>query len=262
MGDDRTTEGLEEISLREYAGVLWRHKVMILLLTLSAAASGYGVSKFLLPPTYSATATMFVYAPSTPAMMNPTSFLYMEDLGQTYATLATSSSVLSKAIATYSLPVTEQKLVKAIVAAPVTNTNLFTITATAPSAVEAARWADDVSYTLRTKVSNMGQGIRLANPAAVPPLPTGPKTALNTALAGVLGFLVAVGVAFLMEYLDDTVKSEEEAAILAGAAVLGEIPYISGRDMAVVPPRAQTGPSSGKEAERWGNEQRDRVSST
>ncbi len=50
--------------------------------------------------------------------------------------------------------------------------------------------------------------IELAQPPKTPVLP---RTATNTVLAGLLGAAMAMGVAVFVEYLDDTVKSSEDA---------------------------------------------------
>jgi capsular exopolysaccharide synthesis family protein len=60
--------------------------------------------------------------------------------------------------------------------------------------------------------------------AAVPPEdPTGPRTLTNTLLAAVIGMLIAFGVIFLIEYLDDTVKSPDDVDRVAGLSTLGAI---------------------------------------
>ena len=44
---------------------------------------------------------------------------------------------------------------------------------------------------------------------------------LNVAIAFVVGLMAAVGLAFLLEYLDNTVKKEEDVETLLGLPVLG-----------------------------------------
>jgi len=68
-------------------------------------------------------------------------------------------------------------------------------------------------------VSNVVQIV----PAAVPESPVRPRTMMNTALAAVVGAMLAVGAVFLIEYLDDTVKSKDEVEMLLHLPVLGFI---------------------------------------
>jgi capsular exopolysaccharide synthesis family protein len=63
----------------------------------------------------------------------------------------------------------------------------------------------------------------VAENAVSPEIPTGPRTLTNTLLAAVIGMLLAFGVVFLIEYLDDTVKSPDDIERVAGLSTLGAI---------------------------------------
>lgn len=63
----------------------------------------------------------------------------------------------------------------------------------------------------------------VAEPAAVPEAPIRPRTLTNTLLAAVIGALVAIGAAFLIEYLDDTVKTADDVNRVADLSTLGAI---------------------------------------
>lgn len=69
----------------------------------------------------------------------------------------------------------------------------------------------------------VGSG-RLVSPAVVDTTPVSPKPLRNTILGMAVGLVFGVGMAFLIEYLDSTIKSTEEAEKLYGAPVLGQIP--------------------------------------
>lgn len=59
--------------------------------------------------------------------------------------------------------------------------------------------------------------------AEVPEKPVRPRTFFNTALAAVVGAMLAVGIAFLVEYLDDTIKTSEDVSHALGLDTLGII---------------------------------------
>ncbi len=65
--------------------------------------------------------------------------------------------------------------------------------------------------------------IVIVEPAVMPTAPVRPKTLLNTALAAVVGLMLAVGVVFLIEYLDDSVRSAEQASQVLQLPVIGAI---------------------------------------
>jgi capsular exopolysaccharide synthesis family protein len=60
-------------------------------------------------------------------------------------------------------------------------------------------------------------------PAAAPEMPIRPRTVMNIVLAGVIGLMLAVGIVFLVEHLDDTLKTPDEVERLLGVPVLGFI---------------------------------------
>lgn len=60
--------------------------------------------------------------------------------------------------------------------------------------------------------------------AAVPAVASSPNLTRNVALGLAVGLVFGLGMAFLYEYLDNTIKSTEEAERLYGAPVLGHIP--------------------------------------
>lgn len=65
--------------------------------------------------------------------------------------------------------------------------------------------------------------IVVAEPAKLPEVPIKPRKLQNTLLAAVVGCMLAVGVAFLIEYLDDTIKTSEDVGQALGLSTLGAI---------------------------------------
>lgn len=74
--------------------------------------------------------------------------------------------------------------------------------------------------------------------ADVPVAPVEPKPLRNALLGAILGLLLGVGIAFLLEYLDDTVKDHTalERILGPGLPVLTEIPSLGGRRQKVESP--------------------------
>lgn len=60
-------------------------------------------------------------------------------------------------------------------------------------------------------------------PATVPVQPIRPRVMMNTILAAVVGLMLAAGIVFLVEYLDDTLKTPDEVERILGVPVLGFI---------------------------------------
>jgi polysaccharide biosynthesis transport protein len=65
--------------------------------------------------------------------------------------------------------------------------------------------------------------LSIVDPAETPTSPVSPNVPLNTLLAMAIGLSLSVGAAFLLEYLDDTIRSPEEVRQLLGAPMLAAI---------------------------------------
>lgn len=92
---------------------------------------------------------------------------------------------------------------------------------------------DDAYQTLSKKVtdtqvaeaSRLGEtSVDVASAALPPNVPIKPSAKKNVAMAVVLALLVAVGLAFLLEYLDGTIKTPEDVEMLVHLPTLGSIP--------------------------------------
>lgn len=81
-----------------------------------------------------------------------------------------------------------------------------------------------ISAGLRTS------NIRVVDPALVPPFPARPQKTRNIVLAFLVGLVGGVGLAFLREYLDNTVKSPDDIQHLTGLPCLAVVPSFSGKN--------------------------------
>lgn len=66
--------------------------------------------------------------------------------------------------------------------------------------------------------------VQVIDTAMLPVNPVKPRIKLNIAISGVLGIFLGVGVAFLLEFIDNTIKTKEDVERLLQLPVLGEIP--------------------------------------
>ena len=64
------------------------------------------------------------------------------------------------------------------------------------------------------------------------PSPVKPDPMLNMAIAAVIGLMLGVGLAFLLEYLDTTMKNEQDVEELLGLPIIGLISPIPDSDIA------------------------------
>lgn len=65
--------------------------------------------------------------------------------------------------------------------------------------------------------------LSVIEPASVPSVPIGPRTDQNLLVAGAIGLVLSVAAAYLLEYLDDTIKTPADIQNVVGLAALGTI---------------------------------------
>ncbi len=87
-----------------------------------------------------------------------------------------------------------------------------------------------LQYNYAALLANTQQGalnsINIIEPAALPSAPVGPNKLATILLATAIGLVLATAAAYLLEYLDDTLKNPEDVQKITGLTTLGAVPQI------------------------------------
>jgi len=90
--------------------------------------------------------------------------------------------------------------------------------------------ANGIAATFQQEIKTIMSvdNVQILAEAKVPavPSPVKPKPYLNIAIAFVVGLMASVGIIFLLEYLDNTIKTEQDVEQILGLSVLGAIATI------------------------------------
>jgi succinoglycan biosynthesis transport protein ExoP len=78
----------------------------------------------------------------------------------------------------------------------------------------------------RLAMARYTDNITIYAPAQLPAAPVGSRLVQNTFLGGVTGMMIGLGLAFLLEYLDDTIRSPEDVKRSLPVGVLGALPVL------------------------------------
>ncbi len=79
---------------------------------------------------------------------------------------------------------------------------------------------------LRLSMARYTTRISVFEPAELPVAPIGPQKMRNLMLAAAVGLMIGVGLAFLIEYVDDTVRTPDDVKRVLPLSVLGIVPYL------------------------------------
>src|SRR5690606_12314306 len=88
------------------------------------------------------------------------------------------------------------------------------------------RRLNEVSLTKLLESNN----IQILDEATVPTTPVSPRTMFNILAGAVVGLLAGIGFAFLLEMMDNTVKSQEDIETRINMPFLGVIPVVKESD--------------------------------
>lgn len=216
------------MEIQELWRVVKKRLVMILVLTVMAAASSAILSRFVLARQYAGTATLIV-VPHGSAQDLLTSMVTGQQLVDTYASLVTTRPVLETAMKSLGWTAPTSRLAKDIVATPKANTDFVEITVKEPTAAWAARVANAVAKATVAEATRIDGGqtdLQIVAQAVPARHAVDPDIKTNVAVAVALGLMTGSGLAFLLEYLDDSLHTEEEAKRYLDMAVLSAIPLI------------------------------------
>lgn len=221
----------ESVGLKDIFRTLKKRLWLIVLITALAGIIGGAVSYFLLTPIYQVSTQILVnQAKGDQSVYNSNEVQTNLQLINTYNVIIKSPVILDKVSKELNLGITLKELNSKITVASEKNSQVVNISVEDTNAQQAALIANKTAEVFQTEIAdimNIDNVNILANATAEDnPAPIKPKPLINIALAIVVGLLVSVGLAFLLEYLDNTVKDEQELERLLGLPVLGVVGLI------------------------------------
>lgn len=218
----------QELELIELWQIFSKRWKMIILVTLLAALICAAVSLFLIKPQYVASSTLMVMKPVEAEQILYQDIQVSRQLADTYQVVVHSRRVLDKVTRSLNLPYTHEQMQEKVKVSSVQDTEIITIDVTDTDPYLAARMSNLIAQTFMQEITEIMNidNVSPIDEAAVPDNPVSPRVGLNIAVAMVLGFMVAVGLALLQHYLDQTLKTTEEVDNLLGLTVLGTIPMM------------------------------------
>ena len=147
-----------------------------------------------------------------------------------------SPAILSKVIEQLDLNITPEQLTNQITVSNEQNSQVVNISVQDKNAVHAVDIANTVVKVFQQEIPVLMNvdNVNILAPAILPenPSPVKPNKMLNVAIAAVIGLMLGVGLAFLLEYLDTTIKTEQDVEDVLGLPIIGLISPISDSDVA------------------------------
>ncbi|MCQ6564929.1 Wzz/FepE/Etk N-terminal domain-containing protein [Bacillus mycoides] len=217
----------ETISLKELFHILKKRLAMILVIAFGAAIVSAIISFFFMTPIYQSSTQILVNQKKQEGttMIQAGEIQTNIQLTNTYKVIIKSPVILDQVNEKLNLNMTAQALTKKINVANEKDSQVISVTAEDKDPKLARDIANATAEVFKGEVAKIMNvdNVTVLSKAEVAEnqSPIKPSPMLNVVIAFVVGLMASVGLAFLLEYLDNTVKKEEDVESLLGLPVLG-----------------------------------------
>lgn len=222
----------ETIELRKLLDIVLKRKWMVTIITVLSLIFGGVYSVFIVTPMYRSDTTLMVNsskgisAGDLAASFDLGSINLSQKLVVTYGEIVKSRIVLEQVINRLDLDMTYNQLLLKTTSQPVGSTEILSISVQNEDPEMASQIANTISDVFVKEVMRILKvnNVETIDKAIPMPNPINVNTTLNLAISLVLGLMIGVFLAFAIEYLDNTIKTEGDVEKHLGLAVIGSIP--------------------------------------
>ena len=224
---------MEEIDLKELISVFWNKKILIISVTIIFIVIGAIYTFAFKTPMYSSSTTL-VLAMSETTSSETTNSITSTDVNlnsslvSTYSKIVESNEVLREVISNLGIDESEESLKDNIDVSAVDDTEIIEITVSHENAVYAAKIANEIASVFSEKVNEIYNinNVYVLDEAEVENSPSNINHAKDIIIFALAGFVLAAVYVFILNLLDDTVKTPEEIEKIYDLYVLVSIPDI------------------------------------
>ncbi|MBG9530955.1 capsular biosynthesis protein [Bacillus thuringiensis] len=216
----------ETINLKELFHILKKRLAMILVIAFGAAIVSAIISFFFMTPIYQSSTQILVNQKKQEGAAIQLGEIQSNiQLTNTYKVIIKSPVILEQVNEKLNLNMTAQALAKKVNVTNEKDSQVISITVEDKGpkvARDIANVTADVFKGEVSKIMNVDNVTVLSKAEVMEnQSPIKPAPMLNVAITFVVGLMASVALAFLLEYLDNTVKKEEDVESLLGLPVLG-----------------------------------------
>lgn len=205
----------KEINLKELFLVVKRRFWIISAVTLFAIILGIILNNTTTVPLYQASSRIIIGADG--------------ETQKTLQVIVKDSIILDKVVKELNLNASSEALAGQITVASIDASQVVSIGVIDTNPIQAAKIADTTAEIFKKEIPLIvGQDyVRLLSKAKVNDIPINPKNNNKIIIATIAGLVISIGLAFLLESLDDRIRSEKEIESILGVQVLGRVPKMN-----------------------------------
>lgn len=218
------------LDLREIFDVIRKRIWIIVSITVAATLISGILSFFVIEPTYEAKTSIIIGKDMSAQAQNESvqynDVMMYQKLVKTYSEIAKSRLVAESTIKKLNLDLTTEALIKSVTVTPQADTQIMLLKAQSKKPEDAVAIVNNLAQSFIEESQRLYPtgNIQVMDTAAFPKDPIKPKKALNVAIAFFLGLMISFGLVFLLEYMDNTIKTESDVEKYLDLPVIGIIP--------------------------------------
>ncbi|WP_161879553.1 YveK family protein [Alkalibacterium sp. MB6] len=215
----------EEISLVELFGILKKRMGWIINATLLGLLLAAVFTFFIATPTFSSTTQLLVNRTQQTEVIQQSDINTNLQLINTYKDIVRGPVILDEVRETLNLSESHASLADRISVSNQDNSQVFSIQVTDENPNNAAIIANTTATVFQENLADIMNvdNITIISQAEPNLNPVSPNNTLNLAIGLVLGAMVGIGLVFLFEFLDNTVKDDRFITEELGWTSLGRI---------------------------------------
>ena len=215
----------EEIDLQELFFELLSHWKSIAVSTILIATIAFFISKFLITPMYESTSALYVMSKST-SITSLADLQIGSNLTQDYMEVVGGRPVLDEVINRLGLEENYKELSAKLKLENPNNSRILKITIKDADPYRAKAIADDIAVVAADFISRkMDQDPpSIIQQGYADGEKVSPSTMKNTAIGGIIGFVLAAGIVIVTYLMNDTIMTPEDVEKKLGMNVLASLP--------------------------------------
>lgn len=216
----------ESISLKELFLVFKKRLTMIISITFAAVLISAIASFFFMNPVYQSSTQILVNQKKQQGGVITSSDVVTNlQLVNTYTGIIKSPAILDKVIQNLSLNMSTDQLNGKVTVASQKDSQIFSVTVRDGNPKKAQEIANNIADVFKQEIPSIMSvdNTTILSKAVEEKSPIKPRPSVNIMIAFVVGLMASVGLAFLLEYLDNTIKKERDVEAILGLPVLGVI---------------------------------------
>ncbi|MGB7604377.1 MAG: Wzz/FepE/Etk N-terminal domain-containing protein [Lutisporaceae bacterium] len=217
----------DTIDIRELFLIIKKRLWLILLITLITTFIAVIFSFYILQPVYQANTTLYVGKNiNVEGSMGYQDVLMSGQLVKDYRELAKSRLVSNLVISELGLKDIDTKVITDMLGVNLkSETRIIEITAQHTDPELAKQVANKVADVFKRKSVELIEvdNVQVIDVAETPVNPIKPNKTMNVAIGFVLGLMLGLGIVFMIEYLDNTIKTANDVEKYLGLPVIGTI---------------------------------------